>query len=171
MFFSAFATLVGEEEQALEKAISESQVTARAIDLAIDYVAQVAAGDTAEFRGAGANFLLHAWATADDNRASRDAARPARGGEPTRPCSRRGRDRPGELPPDLDADGLGLAFTSLLDGLFLQRAEQGDSFTADDARRQARAVVDAIFRAGSDSPAMRPLKGHRDGARARRPQR
>ena len=77
----------------------------------------------------------------------------------------------GELPPDLDADGLGLAFTSLLDGLFLQRAEQGDSFTADDARRQARAVVDAIFRAGSDSPAMRPLKGHRDGARARRPQR
>ena len=39
-------------------------------------------------------------------RASRDAARPARGGEPTRPCSRRGRDRPG-LPPDLDADDWG----------------------------------------------------------------
>ena len=149
----------------------ESGRPARAIDLAIDYVAQVAAGDTAEFRGAGANFLLHAWATADDNPALREMLLGRRvAASRTRPCSRRGRDRPG-LPPDLDADGLGLAFTSLLDGLFLQRAEQGDSFTADDARRQARAVVDAIFRAGSDSPAMRPLKGHRDGARARRPQR
>jgi AcrR family transcriptional regulator len=153
LFLAAFATLVEEEEQALEVAIRESQVTAAAIDLAIDYVAQVAAGDPAEFRGAGSNFLLHAWATAEDNPALREMLLGRRAG-----ASRLARGvvegaiARGELPPDLDAEGLGLAFTSLLDGLFLQRAERGDSFTVDDARRQARAVVDAIFRTSPPRP-------------------
>ena len=153
LFFAAFATLVGEEEQALEAAIRESQVTAAGIDLASDYVAQVVAGDAAKFRGAGANFLLHAWATAEDNPALREMLLGRR-------VSASGLARTvvegaiarGELPSHLDAEGLGLAFTSLLDGLFLQRAERGDSFTVDDARRQARAVVDAIFGAGLTGP-------------------
>jgi AcrR family transcriptional regulator len=153
LFFAAFATLVAEEEQALEAAIRESQATATAIDLAIDYVAQVAAGDRARFRGAGSNFLLHAWATAEDNAALREMllARRASASRLARAVVESAIAR-GELPPDLDAEGLGLAFTSLLDGLFLQRAERGDSFTVDDARRQARAVVDAIFRAGPTRP-------------------
>ncbi len=146
LFLATFGSLVEDQERALTEAIAHSPETSQAIELAVDYMTQVVAGG-GDFRGAGANFLLHAWASADQNEALRAMllhrreqagalARTVIGGAISR----------GELAPDLDADGLALAITSMLDGLFLQRAERGDGFSVDDARRQAHAVIDAIFR-------------------------
>lgn len=133
-------------EQALTEAIADSDDTSRAIGLAVDYMADVAAGGS-DFRGAGANFLLHAWATAEENEALR--AMLLRRREHASALARAvidGAVSRGELSSELDADGLAVAITSLLDGLFLQRAERGADFSVDDARRQAHAVIDAIFR-------------------------
>lgn len=153
LFLAAFAAVVADEEASLTRAITESPATADGIAIAIDYVAGVAAGDTTQFRGAGANLLLHAWATADENLRLRDmlVARRAGASGLARAVVDRAVAR-GELPASVDAEGLALAFTSLLDGLFLQRAERGEAFTVDEARRQAHAVVDAIFRASAARP-------------------
>ncbi len=146
LFLAAFGSLVEEQERALTDAIADSDDTAGAIGLAVDYMSQVAAGG-GDFRGAGANFLLHAWATADENEALR--AMLLRRREQASALARTvidGAISRGELSGEVDAEGLALAMTSLLDGLFLQRAEQGDAFSVDDARRQAHAAIDAIFR-------------------------
>jgi AcrR family transcriptional regulator len=146
LFLSAFGSLVEEQEAALTEAIADSRATSEAIDLAVEYMAHVAAGG-GDFRGAGANFLLHAWATAEENESLR--AMLLRRREHASALARAIIDDAvsrGELASDLDADGLALAITSLLDGLFLQRAERGHDFSVDDARRQAHAVIDAIFR-------------------------
>ncbi|MEX1296685.1 MAG: TetR/AcrR family transcriptional regulator [Candidatus Limnocylindrales bacterium] len=147
LFLNAFGALVEDEERMLQESIAESPVTTDAIDLAIDYVARVAAGGEG-FRGAGATFLLHAWNTADQSEALREMLQRRRSN--TSALARTvidGATARGELPAGLDAEGLALGFTSLLDGLFLQRAERGDAFSAPEARRQVRAVVDAMFHA------------------------
>ena len=146
LFLAAFGSLVEAQEQALTEAIAATPVTSEAIDLAVEYMAHVAAGGS-DFRGAGANFLLHAWATAEQNEALRTMLLRRR--EQASALARTVIDAAiarGELASDLDADGLALAITSLLDGLFLQRAERGADFSVDDARRQAHVVIDAIFR-------------------------
>jgi AcrR family transcriptional regulator len=146
LFLAAFGSLVEAQEQALTEAIAGTSVTSEAIDLAVEYMANVATSG-GDFRGAGANFLLHAWATAEENEALR--AMLLRRREQASALARTTIDAAiarGELASDLDTDGLALAITSLLDGLFLQRAERGADFTVDDARRQAHAVIDAIFR-------------------------
>ena len=51
----------------------------------------------------------------------------------------------GELPASTDAEGLGQAVISMLDGLFLQRAEQGREFSVEQARRQAHAFMGGLF--------------------------
>jgi AcrR family transcriptional regulator len=147
LFLAAFAALVEEDERALGEAVAQSPLTAFAIDVAVDYVAQVAAGDQRTFRGAGASFLLHAWASAEVNAPLREMliARRAQASALARAVVD-GAIARGELPTDLDVEGLATALTSFLDGLFLQRAERGATFTVDDARRQAHALVDAIFR-------------------------
>lgn len=146
LFLAAFGSLVEEQEQALTEAITHSPATSEAIDLAVEYMAQVAAGG-GDFRGAGANFLLHAWATADENEALQ--AMLLRRREQASALARAvidGAISRGELSADVDARGLALAIISMLDGLFLQRAELGAAFSVDDARRQAYAVIDPIFR-------------------------
>lgn len=145
LFLAAFGTLVEEEEAALEAAIRTSAVTAEAIDLAVDYFARLAAGGDG-LRGAGANFLLHAWARADRNEPLRQAlsGRRVQATRLARAVIERAISRE-ELPADLDTEGLAEGVVSMLDGLFLQRAEQGRAFTVERAGRQARAVIEAIF--------------------------
>jgi AcrR family transcriptional regulator len=146
LFLATFGSLVEDQERALTEAIAHSPETSQAIELAVDYMTHVAAGG-GDFRGAGANFLLHAWATADQNEALRAMLlhRREQAGALARTVIDGAISR-GELAGDLDADGLALAITSMLDGLFLQRAERGEAFSVGDARRQAHAVIDAIFR-------------------------
>jgi AcrR family transcriptional regulator len=146
LFLASFAALVENEEQALQQAILASPSTVQAMSLAVDYVSRLAARAERDFRGAGGNFLLHAWATADENPSLR--ATLARRREQASALARTIIDAAierGELRDDLDVDGLALAATSVLDGLFLQRAERGESFGAVDGRRQALAFVHAVF--------------------------
>ena len=50
----------------------------------------------------------------------------------------------GELPPDFDVDAMARGFTALLDGLALQRVEEGDSYRRADTERRAFAFLDLI---------------------------
>ena len=55
----------------------------------------------------------------------------------------------GDLPAWLDVDDLARAFTGLLDGLLLQRIEDGPSFEPAEALRRARTVVEILVAAAS----------------------
>jgi hypothetical protein len=148
---------VEQEERALEAAILSSRDAATAMELAVDYVAEVAADGDRGLRGAGANALLHAWASADRDARLRETLlrRRAQASALARAVIEGAISR-GELGADLDVEALSVAVTSFLDGLFLQRAERGAAFTVDDARRQALAFVDAILRPVRETRAGRP---------------
>ncbi len=49
-----------------------------------------------------------------------------------------------ELPHDFDVDALARGFTALLDGLVLQRVEEGDGYRRADMERRALAFVDLV---------------------------
>jgi AcrR family transcriptional regulator len=51
----------------------------------------------------------------------------------------------GDLPAWLDVDGVARAFTALLDGILLQRIEDGPSFQPAEALRRARAMLDVLL--------------------------
>lgn len=146
LFLNAFASLVEDEERTLEQALVETTSVNDAVDLVVEYIVQVATGVEGDFRGAGSNFLLHAWATAEQNPALRELLQRRRAGASG--LARTiidGAVARAELSSGIDTEGLALAFVSVLDGLFLQRAERGEGLSAGDARRQLYAVVDAIF--------------------------
>ena len=145
LFLAAFGMLVEEEEQALTEAIGTSPLTSYAVELAVDYFALLAAGGDG-FRGAGHNFLLHAWATAGHNQSLRQmlVRRRAQASLLARTVIE-GAVKRGELRSATDAEGLAQAVVSMLDGLFLQRAEQDADFSVEQARRQAHAFIDALF--------------------------
>lgn len=145
LFLAAFGTLVEEEEQALTEAIGTSPLTSYAVELAVDYFARLAAGGD-DFRGAGHNFLLHAWVSADRNEGLRQmlVRRRTQASLVARTVIEGAVARE-ELHSDIDAEGLSRAVISMLDGLFLQRAEQGADFTVEQARRQAHAFFDVLF--------------------------
>jgi AcrR family transcriptional regulator len=53
----------------------------------------------------------------------------------------------GDLPDWLDIDGFSRLVTVLLDGLLLQRVEDGDGFRPDEAVRRVRTIVDLLLAA------------------------
>src|SRR5918992_3979936 len=58
-----------------------------------------------------------------------------------------------ELRDDLEVDDVARGFTALLDGLVLQRLEEGDSFRRPSAERRALAFVDILYDGrGADGP-------------------
>jgi AcrR family transcriptional regulator len=68
----------------------------------------------------------------------------------------------GELPGDFDVDAMARGFTALLDGLVLQRVEDGDSYRRPEMERRALAWT--------SSPRV-GLRGHRSRAPSRAPSR
>lgn len=59
----------------------------------------------------------------------------------------------GELPSWLDVDGFARGFIGLLDGLLLQRIEDGDAYRPAESVRRARAVLDVLLAAArAESP-------------------
>ena len=54
----------------------------------------------------------------------------------------------GELPPDFDVDAMARGFTALLDGLVLQRVEEGDGYRRADMERRALAFVELVAGTG-----------------------
>lgn len=63
----------------------------------------------------------------------------------------------GDLPAWLDVDAVARAITAMLDGLLLQRIEDGSGFDPADALRRARAMVEVLLAAAASEP--RPLPG------------
>jgi AcrR family transcriptional regulator len=63
----------------------------------------------------------------------------------------RGAVEAGELPPDFDLDAMGRGFTALLDGLVLQRVEEGDAYRRPEMERRALAFLDLVAPRGSDA--------------------
>lgn len=63
----------------------------------------------------------------------------------------------GDLPAWLDVDAVARAITAMLDGLLLQRIEDGPGFDPADALRRARAMVEVLLAAAASEP--RPLPG------------
>ncbi len=63
----------------------------------------------------------------------------------------------GELPAWLDVEALALGYSALLDGLVLQRIEDGESWRRDDAERRAYAVLELLVgsAAAADRPALK----------------
>jgi AcrR family transcriptional regulator len=67
----------------------------------------------------------------------------------------------GELPAWMDVDTTAAAATALLDGLILQRVEEGSAFRREDAERRARAFLELALAAAAESdrpaiPAVQP---------------
>ncbi len=67
----------------------------------------------------------------------------------------------GELPAWMDVDATATAATALLDGLILQRIEEGSAFRREDAERRARAFLELALGANShparpDVPSIEP---------------
>jgi AcrR family transcriptional regulator len=150
LFLRAFAHVVAEEEQAIVAAIGAESSTRGRIHLAIDYFVDagvVPAGGG--IRGAGGGILVHAWANAADSPRIRSQLLERR--NQLQGVARviiEAAVARGELQAETDSEGLAGAIGSLLDGLVVQRAEKGDSFGREDARRQAYAVVEAVLGRG-----------------------
>jgi AcrR family transcriptional regulator len=150
LFLQAFAALVAEEEQAIVAAVGAESSTRERIRIAIDYFvdAGVVPRQTG-FRGVGGGFLVHAWANTEESPRIREILLNRR--RQLDKMSRFVIDQAiaaGELPAGTDGEGLAAGIGSMLDGLLIQRAERGDAFGREEARRQAYAVVEAILHRG-----------------------
>ena len=112
--------------------------------------------DSAEAYGGGpmAGYLVQAWAEADQEPAVREMLVRRReqivtAGEM---LLRQGIAR-GDLPDWADSAALSRAYSGLLDGLLLQRVEEGPRWRRDEAERRARSVVELLLAAaGSARP-------------------
>jgi AcrR family transcriptional regulator len=149
LFLQAFATLVADEERNLVAAVAAEPSTAQRIRLAVDYFVDAGvASEAAGMRGLGGGFLVHAWAHADVSPQLRRQLLYRR--EQLTKLARsivEGAMAGSELPAATDVEGLAGAIGSMLDGLLVQRAEKGEAFGREDARRQAYALIDAIMAA------------------------
>ena len=147
LFLQAFASLVADEERAIVAAIGEEQSTWRRISIAIDYFVDAGvAPDVGGLRGLGGAFLVHAWASSPESPAVRGLLAHRRGQlEALARLIIEDAVARGELPESTDAGALAGGIGSMLDGLLVQRAEKGDAFGREEARRQAYAVVRAIL--------------------------
>jgi AcrR family transcriptional regulator len=120
------------------------------------------AEDTLEGGPGNADFLLQAWAQADAEPAAREMLRRRReqlvlAGEM---LLQEGIAQ-GELPRWMDAGLVARAYTTLLDGFLLARAEQGSAFRREAAEREAREVLALVIAAAAspgrpDVPAIAP---------------
>lgn len=124
------------------------RTVAERLAIAIGFYFDSAEGEAATGTG-NADFLVQAWAQVED---------PA-----VREMLRRRREQlvmagtflveegiaRGELPRWIDAGAVARAYTALLDGMLLVRAEQGPAFRRADAEREAREVLSLILGAAS----------------------
>jgi AcrR family transcriptional regulator len=120
---------------------------AEKLAIAIGFYFDAAEGGAAEGPG-NADFLLQAWAQADAEPAAREMLRRRReqlvlAGEF---LLQEGIAR-GELPRWMDTGVVARAYTALLDGLLLERAEQGPSFRRERAEQEAREILALVIAA------------------------
>lgn len=103
-----------------------------------------------------ATYLVQAWAEAGQESSVRETLvrRREQIGAVGQILLREGVAR-GELPAWLDVEALALAFSALLDGLLLQRIEDGTAWRREDAERRAFAVLELLLAVGPAS--IRPM--------------
>lgn len=106
-----------------------------------------------------ATYLVQAWAEAGQEASVRETLvrRREQIGAVGQILLREGVAR-GELPAWLDVEALALAFSALLDGLLLQRIEDGTAWRREDAERRAFAVLELLLAVSpaSSRPAVTP---------------
>lgn len=131
--------------------LPSGRTVAERLAIAIGFYFDSAEGEATMGEGNG-NFLVQAWAQADADPAVREMLRRRR--EQLVMAGtfliEEGMAR-GELPRWLDAATVARAYTTLLDGTLLVRAEQGASFRRADVEREAREVLSLILAAASST--------------------
>jgi len=148
LFLQAFATLVQDEEERLTRAVAAESTTRAKARLAVDFFVDVAVAPSSDgMRGVGGGFLVHAWAHSDESPQIRRQLlyRRQQFTSLVRSIVEEAVAR-GELPAATDTAGLSGAIGSMFDGLLVQRAEAGEAFGREDARRQADALIGALLR-------------------------
>jgi AcrR family transcriptional regulator len=130
--------------------LPRGRTIAERLAIAIGFYFDAAEGDAS--MGAGnADFLVQAWGQADADPAVREMLRRRREQLVTAGTFllEEGIAR-GELPRWINAPSVARAYTALLDGMLLLRAERGPAFRRADAERDAREVLSLVL-AGATS--------------------
>ena len=129
--------------------LARSGTTAERLAIAIGFfIDSVDTGDPWE--PGEATYLVQAWAEAGQAATVRETLvrRREKIGAVGQMLLREGIAR-GELPAWLDVEAVALGYSALLDGLVLQRIEDGSSWRREDAERRAFAVLDLLLGAAA----------------------
>ncbi len=129
--------------------LARSGTTADRLAIAIGFfIDSVDTGDPLE--PGEATYLVQAWAEAGQAATVRETLvrRREKIGAVGQMLLREGIAR-GELPAWLDVEAVALGYSALLDGLVLQRIEDGPSWRREDAERRAFAVLDLLLGAAA----------------------
>jgi AcrR family transcriptional regulator len=170
LFLAACDLASGRGFGELAARVPRGRTLAERLAIAVGFYFDAAEGEAADHPG-NADFLVHAWGQAEAEPAAREMLRRRREQLTTAATFllEEGIAR-GELPRWLDAVAVARAYTALLDGMLLVRAERGSAFRRADAEREAREVLALLLASATsdtkpDIPevAPRPFSVHRDG--------
>ena len=170
LFLAACDLASGRGFGELAARLAAGQTVAEKLAIAVGFYFDSAEGE-AELPG-NAEFLVQAWARADEEPAAREMLTRRRQQLQLAGTMlvEEGIAR-GELPSWVDAPAIAAAYTVLLDGFLLIRMEQGGAFSRSEAERQARELLAVVIAAASrpdrpaiPQPAARPYSLLRGGA-------
>jgi AcrR family transcriptional regulator len=145
LFLAACDLASGRGFGELAARVPRGRTLAERLAIAVGFYFDSAEGEVAENPG-NADFLVQAWAQADAEPAAREMLRRRRDQLVTASTFllEEGIAR-GELPRWLDAVAVARAYTALLDGMLLVRAERGSAFRRADAERDAREILTLLL--------------------------
>jgi AcrR family transcriptional regulator len=170
LFLAACDLASGRGFGELAARVPRGRTLAERLAIAVGFYFDAAEGEAADHPG-NADFLVQAWGQAEAEPAAREMLRRRREQLITAATFllEEGIAR-GELPRWLDAVAVARAYTALLDGMLLVRAERGPAFRRADAEREAREILALLLASAAsetkpDIPevAPRPFSVHGDG--------
>jgi AcrR family transcriptional regulator len=141
---------LGELGRRLARGRTTAEKLAIAVGFFLDAVFDPDAEDHDRLGDAGAAYLVQAWAEAGKEPAVREmlVRRREQLGTAARLLIEEGIVR-GELPAWLDVEATAAAATALLDGLLLERIEEGSAFRRSAHERRARSIVELLLGAAA----------------------
>lgn len=158
LFLAGCDLMAGQELGELGNRLATVEATAERLAVAVAFVLDSAEGYG---RGPMAGYLIQAWAEAEQEPAVREMLVRRREQIVTAAemLIRQGMAR-GDLPDWVDPPALARAASALLDGLLLQKLEDGPRWRRDEAERRARSIVELLLAATGtarpDVPAVAP---------------
>ncbi|MBA3875332.1 MAG: hypothetical protein C0498_00105 [Anaerolinea sp.] len=150
LFMAACDLASGRGLGELAARVATGRTTAEKLAIAVGFFFDAAEGDDVANLPGNAEFLVQAWAQADAEPAAREMLVRRReqlvlaGSMLLEEGIARG-----ELPRWIDATAIARAYTALLDGMLLARAEQGAGWRRADAERQAREILALVIAAAA----------------------